>query len=109
MPLLHITQERPAADSQARYTAKLILPLVLAELNSYVFSLSCGNLCGGYGAYYGELGSRRVNRTYRAWSRPTDRKAGAHCAPTELVSMCPIQPTGWGCGDDFGFDRFAGA
>ena len=29
--------------------------------------------------------------------------------PTELVSMCPIQPTGWGCGDDFGFDRFAGA
>ena len=25
----------PAADSQVRYTAKLILPLVLAELNSY--------------------------------------------------------------------------
>ena len=35
MPLPHIIQECPAADSQARYTAKLILPLVLAELNSY--------------------------------------------------------------------------
>ena len=35
MPLPHIIQECTAADSQARYTAKLILPLVLAELNSY--------------------------------------------------------------------------
>ena len=35
MPLPHIIQECPAADSQVRYTAKLILPLVLAELNSY--------------------------------------------------------------------------
>ena len=37
MPLPHIIQECPAADSQARYTAKLILLLVLAELNSYHF------------------------------------------------------------------------
>ena len=35
MPLPHMIQECPAADSPARYTAKLILPLVLAELNSY--------------------------------------------------------------------------
>ena len=34
-PLPHIIQECPAADSQAQYTAKPILPLVLAELNSY--------------------------------------------------------------------------
>ena len=39
MPLLHITQGCPAADSQARYTAKLILLLVLAELNSYKTSI----------------------------------------------------------------------
>ena len=34
-PLPHIIQEFPAADSQAQYTAKPILSLVLAELNSY--------------------------------------------------------------------------
>ena len=39
MPLPHIIQEYPAADSQAQYTAKPILPLVLAELNSYHRSL----------------------------------------------------------------------
>ena len=33
-PLSLIIQECPAAGSQARYTAKLILQLVLAELNS---------------------------------------------------------------------------
>ena len=37
MPLPHRIQECPDADSQARYTAKLILPLVLAELNSYKY------------------------------------------------------------------------
>ena len=40
MPLPHIIQECPAADSQARYTAKLILPLVWAELNNYPKSYS---------------------------------------------------------------------
>ena len=42
MPLLHIIQECPTADSQARYTAKPILPLVLAELNSYKIWLVLG-------------------------------------------------------------------
>jgi hypothetical protein len=37
MPLPHIIQECPAADSQAQYTAKPILLLVLAELNSYSY------------------------------------------------------------------------
>ena len=36
-PLPHIIQECPAADSQAQYTAKPILSLVLAELNSYEY------------------------------------------------------------------------
>ena len=40
-PLPHIIQECPAADSQAQYTAKPILPLVLAELNSYPKLISC--------------------------------------------------------------------
>ena len=45
-PLPHIIEECPAADSQARYTAKLIVPLVLAELNSYILSFVNTNAIG---------------------------------------------------------------
>ena len=46
MPLPHIIQECPAVDSQEQYTAKPILPLVLAELNSYEISSGYVESCG---------------------------------------------------------------